>query len=181
MRRRRVQLLVAALVLVVILTAVTYPLFVWPATNPPARVDRWWSWRVVMTNDNRTGQEGIRLVRAGVAPVRVISDGGRPGSPKYRCAVSLPASGLSASVRNRPPPMARPSVHRPRRPRGLALAGAGDLHYPRAPGELAAGPVLPRTAVHGGDAASQRQPLRMPVQVPHEWGGLLITLTAHRG
>ncbi len=21
----------------------------------------------------------------------------------------------------------------------------------------------------------------MPVQVPHEWGGLLITLTAHRG
>jgi uncharacterized SAM-binding protein YcdF (DUF218 family) len=83
MRRRRPRLLVlvAALVGLAVSAALTYRVFVRPATDRPARVD---AVVVFAGGGGERQQAGIRLVADGLAPVLVLSDGGRPGSRRTR-------------------------------------------------------------------------------------------------
>ena len=80
--------LALALVAAVALVGLTYPLFVFPATDEPGRAD---AVVVFAGGDGERQEEGIRLVREGVAPVLVISDGGLPGSRKARLCRERPA------------------------------------------------------------------------------------------
>jgi uncharacterized SAM-binding protein YcdF (DUF218 family) len=71
--------------------ALSFPLFVFPRTEPPERADA-----VVVFADGRARRiaTGARLVAEGVAPVLVISDGGRAGSAEARSCrrgVGVPA------------------------------------------------------------------------------------------
>jgi uncharacterized SAM-binding protein YcdF (DUF218 family) len=77
----RTRLLVVVLVLAVALGALVGWLFVWPPHDPPGRVD---AVLVLAGGDGEREATGIRLVREGVAPVVVFSDGGRPGAPSAR-------------------------------------------------------------------------------------------------
>jgi uncharacterized SAM-binding protein YcdF (DUF218 family) len=88
MRRGLLRALVALLVAAVALVALTYPLFVFPATDQPGRAD---AVVVFAGGDGERQQEGIRLVRDGVAPVLVISDGGEPDAPRARLCRERPA------------------------------------------------------------------------------------------
>jgi uncharacterized SAM-binding protein YcdF (DUF218 family) len=89
MRRGLLRLLVAlGAVVPVVVVALTYPLFVFPATDAPGRAD---AVVVFAGGDGERQSEGIRLVREGVAPVLVISDGGEPGSPRARVCRERPA------------------------------------------------------------------------------------------
>jgi uncharacterized SAM-binding protein YcdF (DUF218 family) len=88
MRRGLLRLLLALLVVAIALAALTYPLFVFPATDEPGRAD---AVVVFAGGDGERQDEGLRLVREGVAPVLVISDGGQPGSRKARVCRERPA------------------------------------------------------------------------------------------
>jgi uncharacterized SAM-binding protein YcdF (DUF218 family) len=82
---RRVWLAVA-LALAVLFGALTGWLFVWPAITPPGQVDA----VVVFAGKRARLTEGVRAVQAGVAPVLVISDGGRPRSRAGRTCRNPP-------------------------------------------------------------------------------------------
>jgi hypothetical protein len=84
---RRVWLLAVALALAVLLAVTTGRLFVWPVTDPPDRADA----VLVFAGKRERLAEGIRLMRVGVAPVLVISDGAGPA----------PAPGGPAATRRR--------------------------------------------------------------------------------
>jgi uncharacterized SAM-binding protein YcdF (DUF218 family) len=89
MPRGRRRLLVALVVLVAVaLVALTYPLFVFPSTDEPGRAD---AVVVFAGGDGERQEEGLRLVREGVAPVLVISDGGEPDAPRARLCRQPPA------------------------------------------------------------------------------------------
>lgn len=80
-RRRRARLLLAVTIAIGVLAAATCWMFVWPPTDPPARVDA-----VLVLAGGRGEREttGARLVQQGVAPVIVFSDGGAPDSSSGR-------------------------------------------------------------------------------------------------
>ena len=80
--------LALALVAAVALVGLTYPLFVFPPTDPPGRAD---AVVVFAGGDGERQEEGVRLVREGVAPVLVISDGGEPDAPRARLCRERPA------------------------------------------------------------------------------------------
>jgi uncharacterized SAM-binding protein YcdF (DUF218 family) len=84
----RRRLLVALLAVAAVLVALTYRLFVFPFTDPPGRAD---AVVVFAGGDGERQDEGERLVRQGVAPVLVISDGGLPGSDNARLCRERPA------------------------------------------------------------------------------------------
>jgi uncharacterized SAM-binding protein YcdF (DUF218 family) len=89
MRRGRRRLLVALVVLVAAaLAGLTYPMFVFPATDAPGRAD---AVVVFAGGDGERQAEGVRLVGQGVAPVLVISDGGEPDGPRARLCRERPA------------------------------------------------------------------------------------------
>jgi uncharacterized SAM-binding protein YcdF (DUF218 family) len=88
MRRGLLRLLLVLLGVAAVLVALTYPLFVWPATDQPGTAD---AVVVFAGGDGERQDEGIRLVREGVAPVLVISDGGLPNSGKARVCRERPA------------------------------------------------------------------------------------------
>jgi uncharacterized SAM-binding protein YcdF (DUF218 family) len=75
---------VIGVALITLLLAATARLFVWPPTDPPVRVDA----VVALGGDpgQRRAHEAIDLVRAGFAPVAVISLGGIPAvtCPSHR-------------------------------------------------------------------------------------------------
>jgi uncharacterized SAM-binding protein YcdF (DUF218 family) len=87
-RRVVVRLLVALAVVGAVLVALTYRVFVFPPTDPPGRAD---AVVVFAGGDGERQEEGARLVREGVAPVLVISDGGLPGSDNARVCRERPA------------------------------------------------------------------------------------------
>lgn len=83
-RRARRVVVSVGLVLVALLvlgTVTTYRLFVWPPTDTPTQAD---AVVVFAGADGERQAEGARLVQEGVAPVLVVSDGGRPQLEKYR-------------------------------------------------------------------------------------------------
>jgi uncharacterized SAM-binding protein YcdF (DUF218 family) len=88
MRRALTWALVVLLVGAVALAVLTYPLFVFPATDEPGRAD---AVVVFAGGDGERQAEGVRLVREGVAPVLVLSDGGLPGSRQGRLCRERPA------------------------------------------------------------------------------------------
>jgi uncharacterized SAM-binding protein YcdF (DUF218 family) len=89
MRRGRRRPLVALVVLVAVaLAGLTFPLFVFPATDEPGRAD---AVVVFAGGDGERQAEGLRLVRQGVAPVLVISDGGEPDGSRARVGRDRPA------------------------------------------------------------------------------------------
>jgi len=89
MRRGLLRLLVVlVLVVAVVLVGLTYRLFVFPSTDKPGRAD---AVVVFAGGDGERQQEGVRLVREGVAPALVISDGGEPDAPRARLCRERPA------------------------------------------------------------------------------------------
>jgi uncharacterized SAM-binding protein YcdF (DUF218 family) len=89
MPRGRLRLALAlVLAAAVALAGLTYPLFVFPATDEPGRAD---AVVVFAGGDGERQAEGLRLVRQGVAPVLVISDGGEPDVPRARLCRQPPA------------------------------------------------------------------------------------------
>jgi uncharacterized SAM-binding protein YcdF (DUF218 family) len=89
MRRRHLLWLLGALVLAAaVLVGLTVPLFVSPPTDEPGRAD---AVVVFAGGDGERQEEGVRLVREGVAPALVISDGGLPGSRKAQVCREPPA------------------------------------------------------------------------------------------
>ena len=89
MRRGLLRPLVALVGLVAVaLAGLTYPLFVFPATDEPGRAD---AVVVFAGGDGERQTEGVRLVRQGVAPVLVLSDGGQPEAPRARLCRERPA------------------------------------------------------------------------------------------
>jgi len=89
MRRGLLRPLVALVGLgAVALAGLTFPLFVFPATDEPGRGD---AVVVFAGGDGERQDEGLRLVREGVAPVLVISDGGQPDAPRTRLCRERPA------------------------------------------------------------------------------------------
>jgi uncharacterized SAM-binding protein YcdF (DUF218 family) len=87
-RRALRPVLAVALVAATVLVVLTYRLFVFPATDPPGRAD---AVVVFAGGDGERQAEGLRLVRDGVAPVLVLSDGGQPGSARARLCRDRPA------------------------------------------------------------------------------------------
>jgi uncharacterized SAM-binding protein YcdF (DUF218 family) len=85
-RARRRWLPATALLLTVGFVAASARLFVWPAIDPPDRADA----LLVFAGKRERLREGTRLLRAGVAPVLVISDGGEPQSRAGRTCRDLP-------------------------------------------------------------------------------------------
>jgi uncharacterized SAM-binding protein YcdF (DUF218 family) len=76
LRTARARLLLVVLFVLLPLVALFGRLFLWPSAGPPGRVDA----VLVLAGGHGERQDtGARLVREGVAPVLVISDGGRPG------------------------------------------------------------------------------------------------------
>jgi uncharacterized SAM-binding protein YcdF (DUF218 family) len=75
------RLAAVALLLVVALAVASLRLFVWPAFDPPVRAD---AVLVFAGGDGERQAEGARLVRSGVAPVLVVSNGGDTTSPSAR-------------------------------------------------------------------------------------------------
>jgi uncharacterized SAM-binding protein YcdF (DUF218 family) len=87
MRRGLRWLLLALTVAAVVLAGLTYALFVSPPTDDPGTAD---AVVVFAGGDGERQEEGLRLVREGVAPVLVISDGGLPASRKARVCRERP-------------------------------------------------------------------------------------------
>jgi uncharacterized SAM-binding protein YcdF (DUF218 family) len=76
-RRARFWVPVALVVILIAGLALTYRVLITPVTDPPGRAD------AVLVTSGGGGERqaaGIREVRAGAAPVLVVSDGGRPDS-----------------------------------------------------------------------------------------------------
>jgi uncharacterized SAM-binding protein YcdF (DUF218 family) len=87
-RRVGVRLLLALGVIGAALVVLTWPLFVFPPTDRPGRAD---AVVVFAGGDGERQEEGVRLVRQGVAPVLVVSDGGRPGGDQGGVCRQRPA------------------------------------------------------------------------------------------
>ena len=105
MRGWRPRALLALAVAAALMVGLSFPLFVFPATDEPGRADA----VVVFAGAGGDRQsEGVRLVREGVAPVLVVSDGGQAGSPGARLCRRRPAGlRLHCLTPARPPPGAR--------------------------------------------------------------------------
>jgi uncharacterized SAM-binding protein YcdF (DUF218 family) len=88
MRRRLLWLLGVLVVAAAVLVGLTFPLFVSPPTDEPGRAD---AVVVFAGGDGERQEEGVGLVREGVAPALVISDGGLPGSRKAQVCREPPA------------------------------------------------------------------------------------------
>ena len=109
MRRGLLRLLVALVAVVAVaLVGLTYRLFVFPATDAAGRAD---AVVVFAGGDGERQAEGVRLVREGVAPVLVISDGGEPGSFRSRVCRERPA-GLRLVCFTPDPPTTRGEARR---------------------------------------------------------------------
>jgi uncharacterized SAM-binding protein YcdF (DUF218 family) len=179
MRRRRVVLMAVALVVVATLTVLTYRLFVWPSTKPPGHVDA----VVVFAGGNGERQhEGVRLVKAGVAPVLVMSDGGEPNRSKYAACKQpqdftlicfSPQQDNSRSEAREFAELAATNHWR-----SVALV-TSTTHVRRA--------SLLLGRCYDGEVYTVATPLtndykhEMFGQVLHEWGGLVEALTVRRG
>jgi uncharacterized SAM-binding protein YcdF (DUF218 family) len=176
--RRRSRLLVALLVVVVALAALTFALFVRPRTDPPARVD---AVVVFAGGDGERQAEGVRLVRAGTAPVLVLSVGGDAASRRYQACrqppgfrvVCLSPSPATTNGESR----AFADLARREGWRSLAMV-TSTFHLRRASLQLGRcydGRVFTvATPVHV-DRADEP-----PMLLLHEWAGLLSALTVDR-
>ncbi len=179
-RRRRILRLGFAIVglLAVAATVFTYRLFVWPSTNPPQRAD---AVVVFAGADGERQAEGARLVADGVAPVLVISDGGRPGLSKYQLCRDpgtltvicfSPAQDDSRSEAREFARLAQANGWR-----SLALV-TSVTHVRRA--------ELLLTRCHRGPVFTVGTELRNSasyetgLQIAHEWVGLLQAVTTER-
>jgi uncharacterized SAM-binding protein YcdF (DUF218 family) len=173
---RRVWPLAVALALAVLLAVATGRLFVWPETDPPDRPDA----LLVFAGKRERLAEGIRLMRAGVAPVLVVSDGGRPRSRAGR------------TCRN-PPPDLRVICVTPERSSTAAEAAAfAELAEREGWGEVAmvtstyhvrrASLLLDRC--YAGEVSTVAAPRRtgpgLVANALREWAGLAAAVTVQR-
>jgi uncharacterized SAM-binding protein YcdF (DUF218 family) len=173
----RVWLLAVALVLVVLVGVASARLFVWPATDPPERVDA----LLVFAGKRERLAEGIRLLRAGVAPVLVISDGGRPRSRAGR------------TCRNPPPDMEVVCVTPERSSTAAEAVAFAELAERQGWRSVAlvtstyhvrrAGLLLDRC--YDGSISALAAPRRggagLVADVAHEWAGMAAAATVQRG
>jgi uncharacterized SAM-binding protein YcdF (DUF218 family) len=166
----------AALALVVWLIA-TAILFVWPREEEPRSADA-----VVVLSGVRKARlaKGLELVRSGVAPTLVISDGRAPGWPEANRLCDGGASRFRV-VCFRPDPYSThgeaADIARLARARGWRslVVVTSRYHVTRAR-------LLFRRCVGGpvSGAAADTSPSAMALNVPAEWGKLLWQLTLER-
>jgi uncharacterized SAM-binding protein YcdF (DUF218 family) len=177
--RRLLWPLAAVVAVVALVTALSFPLFVWPAVDPPPRAD---AVVVFAGGDGERQQEGVRLVEAGVAPVLVISDGGRPGSPKYRvCREPQGLRVVCLSPRPRSTDgeaRAFAALAERRGWRSLVLV-TSTIHVRRA--SLLVGRCYDGRRFTDATPLHNDRRVEMLTQVVHEWLGLLGALTVRRG
>ena len=172
---RRVWLAVG-LGLTVLFGALTGWLFVWPPIAHPSQADA----VLVFAGKRERLAEGIRVVQAGVAPVLVISDGGRPRSRAGR------------TCRN-PPPGLRVVCVTPERSSTAAEAAAfAELAERRGWRSLAlvtstynarrAGLLLDRCFDGAVSTVAVPRPAGPGLvgDALHEWAGLLAAVTVQR-
>lgn len=175
--RRRWLVVAALLVLAVGFGAASARLFVWPATDPPDGADA----LLVFAGKRERLSEGIRLQRAGVAPVLVISDGGRSRSRAGR------------TCRNPPPDVEVICVSPERSSTAAEAATFAELAERQGWRSVAlvtstyhvrrASMLLERC--YQGDVAALAAPrqggLGLLADVLHEWAGLAAAVTVQRG
>jgi uncharacterized SAM-binding protein YcdF (DUF218 family) len=174
---RRAWLLAAAVVLAVLFAAASARLFVWPATDPPLAADA----VVVFAGKRERLNEGIRLLQAGVAPVLVVSDGGRPRSRAGRTCRN-PPDGLRVVCvtpeRSSTAAEAAAFAELAERSRWRTVALVTSTYHVRR-----ASLLLERC--YGGRVASVAAPRRngagLVADVLHEWAGLAAAVTVQRG
>lgn len=166
--------LVAVVVILIAGTALTYQVLVSPTTDPPGRAD------AVLVPSGGGGErqaEGIRLVRAGAAPVLVVSTGGRTGSRGSRlCDQAL---GFRIVCVNPDPSSTRGEVQafadlaQQQGWRSVVLVTSA-YHVRRAS-------LLLGHCYHGKVFTVAAPGTHMDVgDFLHEWSGLLAALTIHR-
>jgi uncharacterized SAM-binding protein YcdF (DUF218 family) len=172
LRRARV---VAALLVVAWLVA-TAILFVWPRQDEPQRADA----VVVLSGARKTRlAKGLELVRAGVAPTLVISDGTAPG---WKDANRLCAGGTAFRVVCfRPHPYSThgeaTDVARLARERGWRSLVVVTSRYHVTRSRLLFRRCTP-AEISGVAAATS--PAAIALNLPFEWGKLLTQLTVER-
>ena len=172
MRLGRVLL---ALVLVVWLAA-TAVLFMWPREDEPRQADA----VIVLSGARKTRlAKGLELVRAGVAPTLVISDGAAPG---WKEANRLCAGGTAFRVVCfRPSPYSThgeaAAVARLARERGWRSLAVVTSRY-----HVTRSRLLFRrcTTADVSAVAARTSPPAMVLNLPFEWGKLLYQLTLER-
>jgi uncharacterized SAM-binding protein YcdF (DUF218 family) len=176
-RARRLWLPLTALLLVALFVAVSGRLFVWPATDPPERADA----VLVFAGKRERLAEGIRVVRAGMAPVLVISDGGRPRSRAGRTCRNPPADLRVVCVtpeRSSTAAEAAAFAELADRQGWRSVALVTSTYHVRR-----AGLLLDRC--FGGEIATVAAPRRggagLVADVLHEWAGLAAAVTIQRG
>jgi uncharacterized SAM-binding protein YcdF (DUF218 family) len=179
MRRGLPRLPLLALgAVVVAVAALSFPLFVFPRTEPPGRADA-----VVVFADGRARRigTGARLVSEGVAPVLVVSDGGRADSREAlacRRGVGVPAVCVTPEEGTTDGEVrAFAGLAAERGWRSLVLVTSG--HHLRRATLLMDQCYRGRTFT----ARAAENPLAVDEAVPrilHEWAGLAAAVTVQR-
>jgi uncharacterized SAM-binding protein YcdF (DUF218 family) len=174
----RARWLAAVALAAVAFVVASLPLFVWPALDPPGRAD---AVLVFAGGDGERQAKGARLVRSGVAPVLVVSNGRDTTSPSARaCGRSRNLEVVcltppSSSTRGE----ARAFAALAERERwGSVVVVTSPYHVRRARqalGRCYDGAVAAATAAPVGPVLDSVR------NVAREWAGLVVTGTVQRG
>jgi uncharacterized SAM-binding protein YcdF (DUF218 family) len=160
-----------------VIAALTGRLFVWPATDPPGQVD---AVLVFAGGEGERAATGIGLVRRGVAPVLVISDGGRPGSRSawachqplgFRIVCVTPDESSTQAEASAFTELAEREGWR------SVVLVTSTYHLRRA--SLLMGRCYDGTILTAS-APPRRSVARLAPPILHEWAGVLVALTVRR-
>lgn len=172
------RILAALLGCAVVLSALTARFFIWPSTDTPTRADA----VIVLSGDPSTRlPRGLQLVSDGIAPVLVLSAGGRRANGDGLCGATSPARVLCPTpVTNNTRGEAR-TLGRLTRENGWRriVVVTSTYHVTRARlllGRCSGGAHLEMV----GTAFPAHRHTFYWGLVAHEWGGYIYALTVGR-